>query len=73
MNRFIHRSTGNLAGTLCTVANGRKVTWQRLVWAEGVHDRLNFAQLAGTDGGIAYAFTTLHSINKREVVLNSRA
>ena len=52
---------------------GRKVTWQRLVWAEGVHDRLNFAQLAGTDGGIAYAFTTLHSINKREVVFELKS
>lgn len=48
--------------------NGSRVTWKRLVWTEGKDAGLNFASLFGDDDGIAYAFTTLHSTGKRDVV-----
>lgn len=48
----------------------RKVTWQRLVWTNDNDEVLNFAQFLDDDNSIAYAFTTLHSTTRREVVLD---
>ena len=45
----------------------RQVTWKRLVWMEDKDEALDFARLFANEGGIAYAFTTLHSTRKRRV------
>ena len=46
---------------------GRRVNWQRLFWMKDMEGSLNFARLYPDGEGIAYAFTTLYSVKRREV------
>ena len=46
---------------------GRRVYWQRLFSIKNMEESLNFARLYPDGKGIAYAFTTLHSVKRREV------
>ena len=47
---------------------GRRVYWQRFSWVKEMEESLNFARLYPDGNGIAYAFTTLHSVKRREVL-----
>ena len=46
---------------------GRRVYWQRIFWVKDMEESLNFMHLYPDGKGIAYAFTTLYSVKRREV------
>ena len=47
---------------------GRRINWQRLFWMKDMDENLNFASFYPDGGGVAYAFTTLYSAKRREVL-----